>query len=144
GFDIHVCVEIDEECRETIRRNRPTWRLTQSGDVFALSPEDILREAGLERGEAFIVSGGPPCQPFSKAGFWVNGDSARLSDPRSRTLNAFLSVVEAALPQVVLFENVAGMAYRGKDEGIRLLRDGIHEINSRNGTRYSFVEFRLN
>jgi DNA (cytosine-5)-methyltransferase 1 len=47
-----------------------------------------------------------------------------------------MDVVDVALPDVVLLENVRGLAYRGKDEGMRLIRGEFARINRRRGTDY--------
>src|SRR6185369_5062782 len=91
----------------------------------------------IRRGQADIVIGGPPCQPFSKSGYWVNGDAARLDDPRADTLTAYLRVIRDLLPRTFLLENVNGLVYKGKDEGMRHLLDGIADINRITGARYS-------
>ena len=80
--------------------------------------------------------GGPPCQPFSKAGYWHRGDALRLEDPRANTLSAYLRVLEEALPQAFVLENVEGLAYQGKDEGLRLLLEAINGINRRTKSGY--------
>jgi site-specific DNA-cytosine methylase len=83
-----------------------------------------------------VLIGGPPCQPFSKAGYWSKGDSGRLDDPRAATLGAYLRVLEDTTPAAFLLENVEGLAYRGKDEGLRLLLDAIEGVNKRTKSKY--------
>src|SRR6185436_1334856 len=97
---------------------------------------ELLDRAGSKKGEIDLVAGGPPCQPFSKAGYWAHGDARRLSDPRSDTLGAYLRVVREALPKVLLLENVEGLKYAGKDEGLRLLLAELQAINQLEGTSY--------
>src|SRR5690606_38437705 len=80
--------------------------------------------------------GGPPCQPFSKAGYWARGDSGRLNDPRARTLDAYMRVVRDTLPEVFILENVHGISYSGKEEGMLLLQRLVDEINAAEGTGY--------
>jgi len=143
-FDVAICVESDPNARETLSINRPGWPLLEPGDIHAHRPEDILAQARLKHGEPALLAGGPPCQPFSKAGYWVNGDAPRLSDPRSKTLTAYLAMVEAALPQVILLENVNGLSYNGKQEPLQFLLDSIKRINNRAGTAYEPMVFRLN
>lgn len=104
----------------------------------------MLEVARLRRREIDVVIGGPPCQPFSKAGYWARGDSGRLSDPRADTLSAYLRVVEESLPRVFLLENVGGLAFAGKDDGLQLLLAGINQINGRTRSAYRPVVGLLN
>lgn len=136
GFETRLCVEIDEDARATLRANRPNWTLATPGDVHLHDPKDLMMLAGLKPGELELLAGGPPCQPFSKSGYWSAGDSKRLKDPRASTLDAYLRVVEAALPRVILLENVRGLTFSGKDEGLRLLQQGFERINRRRNTSY--------
>ncbi len=144
GFDVALCVEIDADSRRTLSTNRPKWRLAEPGDVHALTPKQIMKQAKLARRELTLLAGGPPCQPFSKSGYWVSGDAKRLDDPRSSTLGAYLLILEETLPEVVLLENVKGLVYNKKDEGLALLKRELQQINARNGTRYDPVVVHLN
>lgn len=134
GFETRVCVDFDHDACETIRHNR-LWPVIES-DVFDLPTPRLLSEAALRSGEADILAGGPPCQPFSKSGYWSSGDSLRLDDPRAATLAAFMRIWEETLPKVVIFENVRGFAYAGKSEALEFIRNGIERINSQAKTSY--------
>jgi DNA (cytosine-5)-methyltransferase 1 len=103
-----------------------------------------LEQAGLFSGEFQLLIGGPPCQPFSKAAYWANGETQRANDPRAETLSAYLSYVKELLPEVLLLENVRGLAYKNKDEGLQLLKDGLDEINQTKGTCYQPNILHLN
>lgn len=144
GFKPVLCVEVDEDSRATLKKNRPGWRLADPGDIHALPPDEIFRQAGIKPGELRLLAGGPPCQPFSKSAYWANGNGSRMQDPRALTLRAYLRVVDAALPEVLLLENVKGLAYKDKDEGIKLLRRELAAINRRHGTGYASQELHVN
>jgi DNA (cytosine-5)-methyltransferase 1 len=134
GFRTTVAVEIDARCCETIRRNR-RWPVINR-DIAAIPTEELLRTAGAESGEVGVLVGGPPCQPFSKSGFWVTGEAKRLSDPRATTLEAYLRILAEARPRAFLLENVEGLGFRGKDEGIQLIHSRLAAINATHGTNY--------
>jgi len=142
GFRTAVALELDPVCCRTVRGNR-RWPLVE-GDIHEISSRRLLRTAGLRRGDADILIGGPPCQPFSKSGYWARGDSRRLDDPRADTLTAYLRVLRDARPKAFLLENVRGLAYQGKDEGLQTLLSGIEEVNRQAGTRYSVSWATLN
>lgn len=134
GFDTAVALELDPIACETLRRNRQ-WPVVECS-IFDVPTCEILKVASLKVGEADLLIGGPPCQPFSKSGYWARGDSLRLNDPRAATLAAYLRVLEEARPRAFVLENVPGLAYSQKDEGLRLLLKAVGEINRRVGTRY--------
>jgi DNA (cytosine-5)-methyltransferase 1 len=144
GFVPVGCVEMDADCRKTLLRNRPSWPLAEPGNVHAHTAEGLLASFNIAEGELAICAAGAPCQPWSKAAYWRNGDSGRLDDPRAKTLHAFIDIVEVALPDVVLLENVRGLGYRGKDEGLRLIREEFNRINRGRGSEYRPQELHIN
>lgn len=135
GLETAVALEFDHDCCATLRRSRPQWGVIERS-IFDVQTEEILEVGSLKKGAVDLLVGGPPCQPFSKAGYWSRGDSLRLDDPRAHTLSAFMRVVEEALPHVFLLENVEGLTFAGKDEGLRLLHDQIAAINRRTHSSY--------
>jgi DNA (cytosine-5)-methyltransferase 1 len=140
GFETRVAVENNVDAAATLRANRPHWTLI-ADDIHssAANSKRILAAARLKKGDADILIGGPPCQPFSKSGYWRHGDVKRLQDPRSGTLAAFLRVMRETVPRTFLLENVPGLAFSRKDEGLLLLQRTVDSINKSKGTRYSFA-----
>ena len=128
GFTFGAGVEMDSDCVATLLESRPDWPVVAES-IFDVPTQELLDLAGSKKGDVDLVAGGPPCQPFSKAGYWARGDAWRLSDPRSDTLGAYLRVVREALPKVLLLENVEGLKYAGKDEGLQLLLSELEAIN---------------
>jgi DNA (cytosine-5)-methyltransferase 1 len=144
GFTIRLCVEVDADARKTLQLNRPKWNLAHPPDIHKVTAKSLLAQAGLRRGQLTLLAAGPPCQPFSKSSYWRNGDSLRLKDPRSQTLSECLRIVEAAMPRVLLVENVRGIVFNGKDEALQLLRDRIEAMNRKNRTKYNLQVIHLN
>ncbi len=140
GIKTVAAIEMDAVCCRTLRLNR-RWPVIE-GDIHDVFSADILRTAGLRKREPDLLVGGPPCQPFSKSSYWVNGDSRRLNDPRSSTLGQYLRVLRDTLPRAFLLENVSGLAFSGKSEGLSLLLDGIKKINTDTKTNYS-IKFQV-
>jgi DNA (cytosine-5)-methyltransferase 1 len=144
GFDTVVAVEFDRQACATLRANRQ-WPVIEA-DIHseAARSSEILRTADLREGEAAALIGGPPCQPFSKSGYWVRGEARRLNDPRASTLTQYLRVLRETKPEAFLLENVPGLAFSGKSEGIEFLERSIEGINKDVGTDYSFEVATLN
>ena len=102
GFDIRVTLDNNKDVIETIIKNRPSIRLI-GRDILKVKTSEILDKARLRVGEATIVTGGSPCQPFSTAG-------RRLSvEEKGQLVFQFLRVVKETQPRFFLFENVSGI-----------------------------------
>lgn len=100
GLGPTLCVELDRQCCQTIRANRPHITLLDA-DVRTLSERD-LRFARHFRGSVFLMVGGPPCQSFSSG-----GRRAALSDPRGNLIYEYLRLINEVRPRFFIFENVA-------------------------------------
>lgn len=142
GFRTAVALEINNRCCETLRHNR-RWPLVER-DITDVPTDELLRVAGLRVGEADVLIGGPPCQPFSKSGFWATGDAKRLDDPRATTLESYMRILAEARPRAFLLENVEGLGFKGKDEGLQLIHSRLAAINETHGTRYRATIATLN
>ena len=86
-------VENDLGAQRTLAANREQRRDQDAqtlGDITQLSPERLLKAAGLGRGDAILLAGGPPCQSFSTA-----GRRASVSDPRGGLFTNFVTMGHA-------------------------------------------------
>ena len=81
--------------------NWPSWLEYGSNDVVKVAITK-RRELLNLRGKVDLVAGGPPCQGFSMNGRRDPNDS------RNRLVSAYLSIVRAVRPRIVLMENVRG------------------------------------
>jgi len=134
GFETACVVEMDGVSCRTLRLNRG-WPVIER-DIHQVASKELLRTSKLKIGQADVLIGGPPCQPFSKSGYWARGDALRLDDDRADTLLAFLRMVRDIQPKTFLLENVYGLAYRGKREGLDRILSGIDQINRETGAHY--------
>ena len=134
GFRTAVAIEMDADCCNTLRANRE-WPVIER-DIHSVTSKEILQTASLKKGDADVLIGGPPCQPFSKAGYWARGDSLRLDDPRSLTLGAYMRVLEETKPKTFLLENVEGFMFGKKQEGLTSIMRMLNDINRRTGSKY--------
>lgn len=70
GCDVRLSIDSDRWSCETLRENHPheVW----NKDITTIRGRDLRDALGLATDEKLIVLGGPPCQPFSKAAYWVD------------------------------------------------------------------------
>ncbi len=161
GFRHAAVVEIDRYCRDTIELNRSGgqadlthWPTVTTADVRTFDYRSFADQITL-------VSGGPPCQPFSLA-----GRHKAFADSRDMFGEAVRAVRELR-PKAFIFENVKGLTRdrfatyleyitlqmnypeivgrAGKDWTDHLLRlEQHHTSGSRSGLQYRVVREVLN
>lgn len=134
GWNIAYRNDCDRHACRTLAMNSEAR--VQCAPIAEVSAADIRACIGTGNDAVDLVIGGPPCQPFSKSAYWLQGDTLRLRDPRANTLDEYLRVVEELKPRAFLLENVHGISYSGKEEGFRFLIQRIREINRGAGTDY--------
>lgn len=108
GFRIAAAVDIDEDACKVYEKNIGVKPIV--GDLRGITGREILKSAGLKRGEATACSGCPPCQAFSSLRETTRVKGLR--DRRKSLLRTYANRIEEILPRVVLLENVAGLAGR--------------------------------
>jgi len=129
GWRVVIGVDHDPESVETHRHHfgglALDWDLSDSDKVEEIAR--LIRAAGVE-----LLVGGPPCQPFSKAGRSKIRHRVRegLRDPydeRRELWRSYVEVVRLASPRAVLMENVPDMAL---DREMFILRTIVHELEA--------------
>jgi len=101
GYSHAASFEILDICGQTLRSNRPRWRVEagmEAGDVQGAS---FTPFRGVD-----VVHGGPPCQPFS-----IAGKQRGASDERNMWPD-FVRCVLQTRPRAFVAENVPGMLDR--------------------------------
>jgi DNA (cytosine-5)-methyltransferase 1 len=133
GCELRLSVDNDPWSCRTLEANAHTHggRVLQA-DVLEVTGAMLRDEAGLTSDEPLIVVGGAPCQPFSKAAYWVDaGDEAAYRraraagkpverpgpptfvrpDARRTLVEEFWRLVEEANADAFVFENVRSITH---------------------------------
>ncbi len=113
GFHTVTVVEKDRDAVKTIALNRPFLQESAiAREIQNVTSQQLLEEGGrvlnlgraLKPQEVDLVTGGPPCQPFSTA-----GKRGSVMDPRGSLFMDFIRIVKEVQPRFFLMENVKGL-----------------------------------
>lgn len=145
GFERLLSIELDSVCVDTLIKNGTQKNTIINKNIEQCSSAEIAKWASLGNTKTLdLLVGGPPCQPFSKSSFWINGDTSRMNDPRSTTLKEFMRVVRDLKPNNVLIENVVGIKFKDKDEGYKYICEEFDKINENEETNYNLIVSKIN
>ena len=106
GAKIIACIENDPDAAETLRLNQSTL----GADILEQDIEKV-KFSQWSGCKDLILIGGPPCQPFSKNGYWVRNENRLIQkDPRNM-LNQYIRALSEMRPKAFLFENVESILH---------------------------------
>lgn len=108
GFETIGLIEIDKDASDTLKFNRPQWRVIND-DIANISCLDLEDYFSINKGELDLLSGGAPCQSFSYAGKRLG-----LEDARGTLFYHYAIFLEKLQPKMFLFENVRGLLTHDK------------------------------
>lgn len=132
-------------------KSNPTLHpgLTLCEDVSNLTGDDLRRLAGLNKSDSFIMVGGPPCQPFSKASYWTDpGNDSRYrrarengiildkpkaitkakKDERRDLIFEYFRLIKESKPDGILFENVPSILHPRNIGTFNKLRKSVEQL----------------
>ena len=121
-------LDFDQDCIETLKTNK----LFQNSkiyhaDISNFSTEEYKKLLKIHNPKKFIVIGGPPCQPFSKAGYWIGNKSRKIEkDPRNM-VDQYLRIISELSPSGLVFENVESMLHPTNKKVVNKIIDTLQK-----------------
>lgn len=103
GFHVLAGQDCDAQAGATFAKTHPEATFI-SGSIQDVTPRQLLKAAGMKRGEIDVVVGGPPCQGYS-----VYNHQRGDLDPRAGLFREYLRIVEGIEPRWLVMENVTGI-----------------------------------
>lgn len=116
GFDHRALVEIDADCRKTLKLNRPHWHVPEGGQA------DVSQFDGAPFKGIDLLAGGLPCPPFSVAGKQLGAEDERNLFPHA------LRLVDQTRPKAILIENVRGFLDAVFSDYRHFLKEQLHKL----------------
>lgn len=139
GVKVLSSLDLFRDSVETLRQNDCfSDTVHEEADIHEIHGShysDILRKA---RADKLIVLGGPPCQPFSKAGYWVTNekrDSA--NDPRN-LIAPYFNLLAELKPDGFLLENVESILHPSNRTSLEVIYENMDRLG------YKFSMLHLN
>lgn len=94
---------------------------------------DIIKKNNPEK---LILVGGPPCQPFSKAGYWVKNENRKANDDPRNMIGSYFRLISELKPDGFVLENVESILHPTNKEAV----DSIVEKAKDLGYHFSMLK----
>ena len=137
GVEVLSSFDIFEDSVKTIRQNAFFANARHEvGDITKINGthySDLLAEKNPEK---LIVIGGPPCQPFSKAGYWVTNEHRNPEDDPRNLLIPYFRLLGDLRPDGFILENVESILHPSNKSAV----DTIFNYMSKLGYNCSLLQ----
>jgi DNA (cytosine-5)-methyltransferase 1 len=124
GFKAKLLSDIDRYACQTLKHNRPDWRVIE-GDVSQIDFKPYKNKIDL-------LSGGFPCQAFSYA-----GNKLGFEDTRGTLFFEFGRALKESSPKIFLAENVKGLASHDSGRTLETITRVLSDLG------YTIIEPRI-
>ena len=116
GISHNELFEIDVQAANTLKLNRPDWRVVQAD----------VRNVDFDGLDADVVCGGFPCQAFSYAGRKLG-----FEDTRGTLFFEFARCIKSVNPKIVVGENVKGLLTHDDGKTLQTMLAVLDELGYR-------------
>lgn len=139
GSKVISSMDYDSDSVKTLSSNKyfehSSHNLKDIKDIKANDYSPILK---INKPEKLILVGGPPCQPFSKAGYWVTHKNRLGSEDPRNMIGQYLRVIDDLQPDGFLLENVESLLHPKNSQAVTDLKEAIEKMD------YNFIVYSAN
>lgn len=139
GVKVISSLDFDRDSVLTMKKNNffknSEHHLNNIANVSALDYSKVLKKNNPDK---LILVGGPPCQPFSKAGYWkTNENRLGNEDPRNM-IGQYLRLIEEVQPDGFILENVESLLHPTNKIAIEGIKENLYRLG------YNFIIYKAN
>lgn len=129
GVKVLTSLDFEKDTISTLRANpffsHTVHQCEDIRNVTASNYSTILRQNNPEK---LIIVGGPPCQPFSKAGYWRTlAQRLGPDDPRNM-IGSYLNIIADIKPDGFILENVESILHPHNIQAIEDLKEVLDQL----------------
>ncbi|MBQ0090445.1 MAG: DNA (cytosine-5-)-methyltransferase [Prevotellaceae bacterium] len=139
GVPVLTSLDIFEDSVKTMQSNscfKDT--LHECGDITQIDGTHYSEVLRKENPEKLIIVGGPPCQPFSKAGYWVTNEKRNSSEDPRNLIKPYFNIIQDLKPDGFVLENVESILHPSNHEAVETIEENMLRLG------YNFSMLKLN
>lgn len=139
GARIISTLDFEPATVETVKAN-DFFRFAEHkcDDIRNVSGKDYSSLIRSSNPDKLIIVGGPPCQPFSKAGYWITNEKRKAVGDERNMVGEYLRIIDEIRPDGFLLENVESILHPTNKAAVEYIEEKITRMG------YHFVRVLAN
>ena len=129
GAKIISTLDFEPATVETVKANEffkfAEHKCDDIRNVSGSTYSEIIKNANPEK---LVLVGGPPCQPFSKAGYWITNEKRKAFNDERNMVGEYLRLIDEIRPDGFLLENVESILHPTNKEAVEYIEEKISKM----------------
>jgi len=123
GIDVISCIDFEHDAVETLKQNDLFNEADlHEASIIGFDTKKLLNRFDKRKHSGLIVIGGPPCQPFSKNGYWIKNDNRLIMDDPRNMFHEYFRVIKELKPDGFVLENVESLLHPSNKEAVDYMK----------------------
>ena len=127
GFQTIFSTDNSEDCVETLKKNFKEV-VIECKDIRDLDINFLREKLHKNVKNIDIVTGGPPCPPFSKSRFYRKDFPKGMDDPEANNVKEYFRIIQILKPKFFLFENVPAITSKRQNGAFEYILKTADEL----------------
>lgn len=129
GIKVISSLDIFEDSVETLKKNKFfSHTVHEVGDITQITGNHYAELLEKEKPEKLIIVGGPPCQPFSKAGYWVTNEKRNSNEDPRNMIVPYFKIISELQPDGFVLENVESILHPSNKAAVDTIYENMKEL----------------
>lgn len=129
GVPVLTSLDIFEDSVRTIQQNNFFKNtMHECGDITKIDGTHYSEVLKRENPDKLIIVGGPPCQPFSKAGYWVTNEKRNSSEDPRNMIKPYFKIISEIKPNGFVLENVESILHPSNHEAVETIYENMDKL----------------
>lgn len=129
GIKVISSLDIFEDSVETLKKNKFfSHTIHEVGDITQITGNHYTELLKKEKPEKLIIVGGPPCQPFSKAGYWVTNEKRNSNEDPRNMIVPYFKIISELQPDGFVLENVESILHPSNKATVDTIYENMKEL----------------
>lgn len=122
-------LDVFEDSVETLKKNKFFSHTNHEvGDITKITGLHYAEVLKKENPEKLIIVGGPPCQPFSKAGYWVTNEKRNSSEDPRNMIEPYFKIISEIWPDGFVLENVESILHPSNKTAVETIYENMEKL----------------
>lgn len=129
GVKVLAGHDFDRDCIATLKSNKCFDTAEHDcSDIQSKKGKDFSELLRRTNPDKLIFIGGPPCQPFSKAGYWVTHERRLYADDPRNMIGQYFRLIKEIKPDGFLLENVESLLHPKNKNQVEEILETIERL----------------